>query len=138
VTNGEWQAAGKIARRVSSGEWRATRFRKKRAVPAPLPGFLEVLILNDFKSLFPEVLILRGFKSLFSEVLILVELKLFRMSLIAGNSQLLRRFLEVLILGKLKREFSEVLILEGLEVKNAIVCSEFIHNHSTNYTRVSI
>jgi hypothetical protein len=43
--------------------------------PSPLRCFLEVLILNDFKSFEPEVLILMDFKSLFPEVLILVELK---------------------------------------------------------------
>jgi hypothetical protein len=41
----------------------------------PLRCFLEVLILKDFKSLFPEVLILIDFKSFAPEVLILVELK---------------------------------------------------------------
>jgi hypothetical protein len=45
------------------------------AVPHPLPPFLEVLILHDFKSLEPEVLILEDFKSLFPEVLILVDFK---------------------------------------------------------------
>jgi hypothetical protein len=44
---------------------------------SPLRGFLEVLILNDFKSLFPEVLILRDFKSFAPEVLILEGLKSF-------------------------------------------------------------
>jgi hypothetical protein len=43
--------------------------------PSPLPCFLEVLILKDFKSFELEVLILIDFKSLFPEVLILVELK---------------------------------------------------------------
>jgi hypothetical protein len=42
---------------------------------APLPPFLEVLILHDFKSFEPEVLILGDFKSLFPEVLILVDFK---------------------------------------------------------------
>jgi hypothetical protein len=41
----------------------------------PLPCFLEVLILRDFKSFAPEVLILGDFKSLFPEVLILVDFK---------------------------------------------------------------
>jgi hypothetical protein len=45
------------------------------SAPSPLPCFLEVLILNDFKSFEPEVLILIDFKSLFPEVLILVGLK---------------------------------------------------------------
>jgi hypothetical protein len=45
------------------------------------PGcFLEVLILKDFKSLFPEVLILRDFKSFAPEVLILVDFKAMRMN----------------------------------------------------------
>jgi hypothetical protein len=43
--------------------------------PPPLPCFLEVLILRDFKSFAPEVLILGDFKSLFPEVLILVDFK---------------------------------------------------------------
>jgi hypothetical protein len=78
--------------RAASEQWRVAsdEIPEKAGGTRPLPGFLEVLILNDFKSLFPEVLILRDFKSLFSEVLILVELKLFRMSLIEGNSQMLR------------------------------------------------
>jgi hypothetical protein len=59
---------------------------------------LEVLILEDFKSLFAEVLILLGFKSLSPEVLILVGLKSSRMS----EMQKLKHFLEVLILGELK------------------------------------
>jgi hypothetical protein len=49
--------------------------RRDEEATGPLACFLEVLILRDFKSLFPEVLILRGFKSLFLEVLILVGLK---------------------------------------------------------------
>jgi len=65
--------------------------------PSPLPCFLEVLILRDFKSLCPEVLILRGFKSLFLEVLILVGLKSFGMRVI----QKIAKFLEVLILEEL-------------------------------------
>jgi hypothetical protein len=60
---------------------------------------LEVLILNDFKSLFPEVLILRGFKSLFPEVLIPVELK----RLLLSELQKLEKFSEVLILEELSR-----------------------------------
>jgi hypothetical protein len=63
----------------------------------PLPCFLEVLILHDFKSFEPEVLILGGFKSLFPEVLILVEFKCWRMS----EMQKIEIFLEVLILGEL-------------------------------------
>jgi hypothetical protein len=46
-----------------------------RLHPSPLRCFVEVLILNDFKSFEPEVLILGDFKSLFPEVLILVQLK---------------------------------------------------------------
>ena len=64
---------------------------------SPSPVFLEVLILNDFKSFVPEVLIVKDFKSLFSEVLILEELKLLRMS----------EMREV-------EKFSEVLIIKGL------------------------
>jgi len=41
---------------------------------------LEVLILNDFKSLFPEVLILLDLKSFAPEVLILVDFKFIGMS----------------------------------------------------------
>jgi hypothetical protein len=58
-----------------------------------------VLILQDFKSLFPEVLILGDFKSLFPEVLILVGFKCRRMS----EMQKIEIFLEVLILGELGR-----------------------------------
>jgi hypothetical protein len=42
----------------------------------PTPGcFLEVLILNDFKSLSPELVILKGIKWRFSELVILKELR---------------------------------------------------------------
>jgi len=51
-----------------------------RLLPSPLRRFLEVLILNDFKSFEPEVLILMDFKSLFPEVLILVEFNPFTIS----------------------------------------------------------
>jgi hypothetical protein len=63
----------------------------------PPTVFLEVLILNDFKSFAPEVLILRDFKSLFPEVLILAELK----SLVINEMRGIGKFLEVLILGGL-------------------------------------
>jgi hypothetical protein len=69
----------------------------KMGTPTPLPCFLEVLIPNDFKSLFPEVLILRDFKSFAPEVLILAGLKLFVFSEIQKS----REILEVLILGEL-------------------------------------
>jgi hypothetical protein len=55
----------------------------------PLRYFLEVLILKDFKSLFPEVLILIDFKSFAPEVLIAAELK----SLCVNN---MRGFLKIL------------------------------------------
>ena len=57
-----------------------------------------MLILKDFKSLFPEVLILRGFKSFAPEVLILVGLKPRGMS----EMRDLRKILEVLILEELR------------------------------------
>ena len=42
----------------------------------PTPGcFLEVLILNDFKSLSPELVILKGLKWRFSELVILKGLR---------------------------------------------------------------
>jgi hypothetical protein len=65
--------------------------------PHPLPCFLEVLILNDFKSLCPEVLILRDFKSLSPEVLILVNFK----ARIMSKIQECEKILEVLILEEL-------------------------------------
>jgi hypothetical protein len=46
---------------------------------------LEVLILGDFKSLFPEVLILGDFKSFAPEVLILVKLKSIGMKEMQGK-----------------------------------------------------
>jgi hypothetical protein len=58
---------------------------------------LEVLILEDFKSLFPEVLILGDFKSLSPEVLILVGFKSFLMNEIQKSEKIL----EVLILEDL-------------------------------------
>jgi hypothetical protein len=77
---------------------------KQRSCPVgvfhrPVPGFLEVLILRDFKSFEPEVLILGDFKSLFLEVLILVEFK----RLLMSEMQKIEEFLEVLILGRLSR-----------------------------------
>src|SRR5271154_5922635 len=75
-------------------------FVEKRRRSSPLPRFLEVLILKDFKSLFPEVLIPGDFKSFAPEVLILVDLKS------CGMSEI-RRF----------AKFPEVLILRGLEAK---------------------
>jgi hypothetical protein len=69
-------------------------------LPTPLPCFLEVLILRDFKSFEPEVLILIDFKSLFPEVLILVDFKSILMSEM-GKSE---KILEVLILEELGRE----------------------------------
>jgi hypothetical protein len=61
---------------------------------------LEVLIVKDFKSLFPEVLILLDFKSFAPEVLILAGLKSRGMSEIRN----LRKTLEVLILGELRAQ----------------------------------
>ena len=63
------------------------------SLPAPLRCFLEVLILNNFKSFEPEVLIPRDFKSLFPEVLILVKLK----SLQINEMREIEKFSEVLI-----------------------------------------
>jgi hypothetical protein len=63
----------------------------------PLPCFLEVLILRDFKSLCPEVLILGDFKSLSPEVLILVNFK----ARIMSKIQECEKILEVLILEEL-------------------------------------
>jgi hypothetical protein len=58
--------------------------------PSPRGYFLEVLILNDFKSLWPELLILKGLKRDFSELLILEELraKLVPLRLISRESAL--------------------------------------------------
>ncbi|MGB6199138.1 MAG: hypothetical protein WBF35_06275, partial [Candidatus Acidiferrales bacterium] len=67
--------------------------------PTPLPCFLQVLILRDFKSFEPEVLIPGGFKSLFSEVLILVDFKCLRIR----EMQETEKILEVLILEGLSR-----------------------------------
>jgi len=69
-------------RRRTNG-WRRTSSKartRQTLFHTPLPRFLEVLILRDFKSLFPEVLILLDFKPLFPEVLILVDFKFMRMS----------------------------------------------------------
>jgi hypothetical protein len=66
--------------------------------PTPLPCFLEVLILRDFKSLCPEVLILGDFKSLSPEVLILVDFK----ARIMSKIQECGKMLEVLILEELR------------------------------------
>jgi len=52
-------------------------------LPLPPGCFLEVLILNDFKSLSPELVILLGLKWRFSELVILKELR-------AKNGRLIR------------------------------------------------
>jgi hypothetical protein len=74
---------------VSIAAWRVAASGLRRAkifgdgktgVPTPLRCFLEVLILKDFKSLFPEVLILLDFKSFEPEVLILVDFKFMGMN----------------------------------------------------------
>jgi hypothetical protein len=79
---------------------------------------LEVLILRDFKSLFPEVLILIDFKSLSPEVLILVDLK----SLIISRIQNCEKFLEVLILESLVEfAFLEMLIPGGLTARHRAI-----------------
>jgi len=64
---------------------------------------LEVLILNDFKSLLPELLILGDFKSLSPEVLILVNFK----PRIMSRIQEYEKILEVLILEELGRGHCE-------------------------------
>jgi hypothetical protein len=71
----------------------ASESRLRRISTGPLPCFLEVLILHDFKSFAPEVLILGDFKSLFPEVLILVGFRSFKLSAMEGFCE----FLEVLI-----------------------------------------
>jgi hypothetical protein len=80
--------------------------------PSPLPCFLEVLILKDFKSLSPEVLILIDFKSFAPEVLILVGLK----SFIMREMQKPAKILEVLIPADLVK-LPKLLILLALEAK---------------------
>jgi hypothetical protein len=79
--------------------WRtSSKARTRQALfHTPLPCFLEVLILHDFKSFAPEVLILGDFKSLLPEVLILVEFKWRLLS----EMWKIEIFLEVLILGEL-------------------------------------
>ena len=64
-----------------------------------------MLILKDFKSLFPEVLILGDFKSFAPEVLILVELKPFIISMMREVD----KFLEVLI----RRDLSGAMCTNG-------------------------
>ena len=83
--------------------------------PSPLPCFLEVLILHDFKSFEPEVLILGDFKSLFPEVLILVDFKPW----LIRELQKIENFLEVLILEGIQGDFSEPLILHVLWASNS-------------------
>jgi hypothetical protein len=80
-----------------AGASQATLLTSEVPSPSPLRCFLEVLILNDFKSFEPEVLILRDFKSLFPEVLITEGLKDLRMSGLRESEN----FLEVLILDEL-------------------------------------
>jgi hypothetical protein len=87
------------------------------------------------------VLILGDFKSLFPEVLILVKLKTLGMKEMEKISRLSGQFLEVLILVKLKRHFSEVLILEELrpgKLRLIRMCSACIQKYSTKYTCMSM
>jgi hypothetical protein len=69
---------------------------------------LEVLILKDFKSLFPEVLIPGDFKSFAPEVLILVDFKSFTMSGLQKNGKIV----EVLIPGVLREITGEMSCIE--------------------------
>jgi hypothetical protein len=94
--------------------------------PTPLPCFLEVLILKDFKSFEPEVLILMDFKSLFPEVLILVGLKSWRIN----EMQEIENFLEVLIPEELQGGVAEVLILRELRAINSNESRAFMNQHS--------
>jgi hypothetical protein len=66
---------------ITGGE-RRTKILGNGKAAAPLPPgcFLEVLILKDFKSVFPEVLILLDFKSFAPEVLIPVDFKFMGMN----------------------------------------------------------
>ncbi|MGB6545255.1 MAG: hypothetical protein WBE97_06480 [Candidatus Acidiferrales bacterium] len=97
----------------------------------PLPCFLEVLILRDFKSFEPEVLITGDFKSLFPEVLILVGLKSLAINGIGGNE----KFLEVLIPVELERRFLEVVIPGELRAgRGALRRAGDIGKHSTGNT----
>jgi hypothetical protein len=82
---------------------------------------LEVLILNDFKSLFPEVLIPGDFKSLAPEVLILVDFKPFRMN----ELRKLGKYVEVLIPGGIMATTDELSSIS------------YIFQHSTNNTNKS-
>jgi hypothetical protein len=76
--------------------------------PTPLRCFLEVLILRDFKSLFPEVLIPGDFKSFAPEVLILVKFKSLRMSGLQKSGKIV----EVLILEVLEATTRELPCIE--------------------------
>jgi hypothetical protein len=80
------------------GNWQQNAWEARASLPHTV--FLEVLILNDFKSLFPEVLISGDFKSFAPEVLILVGMKS------RGMSELrdLEKILEVLILEELRAQ----------------------------------
>jgi hypothetical protein len=77
---------------------RVADFAGRRDGTHPLPCFLEVLILRDFKSFVPEVLILRDFKSLFPEVLIPEDFK----SMSANEIEETAKFPELLILHGLR------------------------------------
>jgi hypothetical protein len=94
--------------------------------PSPLPCFLEVLILKDFKSFEPEVLILIEFKSLFPEVLILVGLKSWRIN----EMRKFENFLEVLIPEELQGGVAEVLILRELRAINSNGFRAYMNEHS--------
>jgi hypothetical protein len=93
--------------------------------PSPLPCFWEVLILHDFKSLFPEVLIPVDFKSFAPEVLILVGLNS------CGMREIQKR-----------TKISEVLILQDLQMKTGrserALCLTFTSEYSANGTELSM
>jgi hypothetical protein len=103
-----------------------------RLPPSPIRCFLEVLILNDFKSFEPEVLILMDFKSFFSEVLILDGLK----SLIMSTLEEFAFFLEVLIPGSLRPKTTRNGAIS--EVAGATLRMRFTLQHSIGNAYASI
>jgi hypothetical protein len=83
--------------------------------------FLEVLILKDFKSLFPEVWILKDFKSFTPEVLILVEFKFFTIN----TSERFRKFVRAAVGGAWRIETGRTR-LRGEKCRGDDVASRFM------------
>jgi hypothetical protein len=103
----------------------------------PLPCFLEVLILKDFKSLCPEVLIPGDFKSFAPEVLILVGLKSIGMTKMRGKCAILGSVDSGKVTTAFLRSVDSGRVGRGKERVISMMCSAYTKNSSTKRTYAS-